>query len=176
MNHYRSFYIGSMLAVGFLPAITGGTAQANKAADRREIENDYARTSTAMKAKDTKPLFALMTPDATFKEVGGSITPRPQLEAMMKQMFALMTYTEMTAKITKWMWQDKAAQLDVTTNSAGTLKTPDGKTHAVTYVSKSRDHWVKQADGWRLRQIEAVSETMTQDGKPVVMPAPPPKK
>ena len=117
-------------------------------------------------------MFALMTNNATFKGAEGRSSTRTQLEATMKQMFAMMTYTAITPHITKWTWQDKAALLDVTTKSAGTMQTPDGKTHVVTYVSKSRDQWVQQAEGWRLKQIQAVSETMTQDGKPVVMPTP----
>ena len=59
-------------------------------------------------------------------------------------MFATMTYTKVTPQVTKWVWQDKAALLDVTVKSAGTLKSPDGKTHTVTYISKSRDQWVRQ--------------------------------
>ncbi len=172
MNTYRG-----IIATVLLLATAGvGYAPSGKAADRREIEGDYARTSNAMKHKDAKPLFALMTNDATFKEADGSLTSRPQLEAMMKQMFAMLTYTEITPKVTKWTWQDKAALLDVTTKSAGKMKTPDGKTHTITYVSKSRDKWVKQPEGWRLQQMEAVSETMTRDGKPVIIPTPTPKK
>ena len=153
-----------------------GSAQSDRTADRKEIENDYARVARALKQNDSKPLLSLMTQDATFKEADGSLTPRSQFEAMMKQMANTMTYTQMSSKVTKWMWRRNAALLDVTIKSAGKIKTPDGKAHLVTYVSKSRDAWVKQADGWRLQQIEAVSETMTRDGKPVVMPTPAPKK
>ena len=166
-----------IILAGLLLATAGtGTAQADTKADRSEIESDYIRTAKAMQRKDTKELFALMTEDATFKETDGSLTTRPQMEKMMKQMFAAMTYTAITPKVTQWVWQDNAALLNVTTKSAGTMKTPDGKTHSVTYVSKSRDKWVRQAAGWRLQQIEAVSETMTVDGKPVAMPAPSPKQ
>ena len=171
MKTYREISIVCLLLA------TGGVfAQSGKTADRKEIEGDYARSCKAMKQKDIKPLFALMTKDATFKERNGKITSRSELEAMMKQMFTMLTYTEITPKATKWAWQNSAALVDMTTKSAGKMKTPDGKTHAVTYVSKSRDTWVKQADGWRLQQIEAVSETMTVDDKPVVMPVPPANK
>ncbi len=169
-------YRGSIAVYLLLATTQISAAQSDKTADRKEIEGDYARSSRGMKQKDTQPMFAVMTENATFKDADGNSISRPQFESMMKRIFVTMTYTRVTPQITKWVWQDKAALLDVTTRSAGMMKTPDGKTHAVTFVSKSRDQWVKLADGWRLKQIEAVSEAMTQDGKPVVMPTPTPKK
>lgn len=172
MNTYRG-----IITTGLLLGTAGvAYAQSEKAADRREIEAGYARYAKAVKQKDMKAMFALMTKDGTFKEVDGKITSRPEMESMMKQMFATLTFTQITPQVTKWAWQDKAVLTDLTVKSAGKLKAPDGKTHLVTYVSKSRDHWVKQPGGWRIQQIEAVSEAGTVDGKPVMMPAPPPKK
>lgn len=141
-------YRGIITVCLLLAATQSGSAQSDRTADRREIKGDYARSSRGMKQKDTQPLFAAMTKDAVFKGADGSNSSRAQLETMMKQMFAMMTYTEVTPQVTKWAWQDKTALLDVTTRSAGIMKTPDGKTHAVTYVSKSRDRWVKQAKSW----------------------------
>ena len=153
-----------------------GSAKADKTVDRKEIEGDYTRYAKAMKQKNIKPMFAMLTKDATFKGPDGSLTSRSQLEMMMKQEFATMTLTEFTPKITQWVWQENAALLDVTIKSASKVKGPDGKTHSVAYVSKSRNKWVKEPVGWRLQQIEAVGETMTRDGKTVVMPVPAPKK
>ena len=167
----------TVMPLCLLLATAGGvSAKADRTADRKEIEGDYTRYAKAMKQQDAKPLFALMTEDATFREDGGKITPRSEMEAAMKQAFATMTLTEFAPKITKWVWRDNAALLDITVKSAARVKSSDGKTHLVAYVSKSRDKWVKQANVWRLQQVEAVTETMTRDGKPVTMPAPPPKK
>jgi ketosteroid isomerase-like protein len=167
--------MGMLLSVLVLSALVSGV-RADDAAVRKALDAQYAKFSQGMIKKDMKAMFSLLTPDATFKEVGGQIMTREQMSKMMEQMMGTMTISKIGNKVETLKVKGNTAIADVTSRSSGKMKGQDGKTHTVAYVSKSRDTWTKTAGGWKLKRIEAISETMTMDGKPVSYGAPPPKK
>lgn len=150
--------------------------RADDATVRKALGAQYTKFNQGLIKKDLKSTFSLLTPDAKFIEVGGQTRTHEQMHQMMEQMLSTMTISKATNTIDKLKVTGETAIAEVTLKSSGAMKGEDKKTHTVGYISKSRDTWTKTAEGWKLKQIVAVSENMTMDGKPVNYGAPPPAK
>ena len=164
------------MACALVFCLQGSQVRAEDAEMRKTLGAQYAKFNQGLIKKDIKSMFSLLTPDAKFIEVGGQKTTREQMHQMMEQMLSTMSLSKATSTIDKLNVSGDTAIAEVTLRSSGAMKGQDKKTHLVGYVSKSRDTWTKTSEGWKLKQIVAVSENMTMDGKPVNYGAPPPAK
>ena len=161
--------IGMLVGALVLSAFVSG-ARADDATVRKELDAQYAKYTQGLVKKDLKMIFALVTPDATFKEANGQVQKREQLQKMMKEIMAIMTLSTASHKIEKLTVKGDTAIAEVAGKSAGKMKGQDGKSHSISYASKTRDYWVKTAGAWKIKKMEAISESMLMDGKPVTQP------
>src|SRR5689334_19935516 len=74
-------------------------AQLDKKVEK-ELRVDYAKMVAAMKKKDVNGVLGMMTPDATMKEMGRTMT-RKEFEPMLKQQIQMLNVTSSEIKFSK---------------------------------------------------------------------------
>jgi ketosteroid isomerase-like protein len=156
--------IGMLVGALILSAFVSG-ARADEAAVRKALDAQYAKFNTSLVKKDMKTMFDVLTPDATYV-MKGMVQNREQMRQMMTQTMAMMQISKASNKIEKLTMKGEMAIVVAAAKSSGKMKGTDGKIHPISYTSKTRDHWTKTPGGWKIKKIEAISESMTVDGKP----------
>lgn len=140
-------------------------AQVDKKVEK-EIRADYVRMVTAMKKKDVNGVLGMMTPDATMKEMGRTMT-RKEFEPMLKQQIQMLNVTSADIKFSKIAAKGDMADTVYVETIKGSMKTPDGKTATMEQVAKNKTSFKKVGGHWKMKDSETIGTPAIKiNGKP----------
>lgn len=145
--------------------LTFGTSTA-RADDRADIEALYAKISAAMKAKNTKAIYALGTSDFVTKEQGVTMNAKDSAKMMEEQFKSMKKIHQCTMKASKITIKGTNAVVINDSTFDATTSGPDGKSHKMVMIGSSKDTLVKTKKGWLFKSVEMLTAKMTMDGKP----------
>jgi ketosteroid isomerase-like protein len=144
-----------------------------RADDKSDIHALYGKILAAMKAKDTKAIMALGTPDFVSIDHGTKMNAQQTAQMMDMQFKMMKSMDSMKMNVEKLDIKGKNAA--ATTNYAFKVKMTgqDGKLHTISDSGITKDTLVKTGKGWLFKTQETISQHSMMDGKPMPMPAPP---
>ena len=136
--------------------------------EEKAIRAAYATADALYRKKDVAKLMKMLTPDVMYKEVGGKTMNYKEMDALMKQQLGnIQSIDAFKTTIKKLTVKGKTAQSETSMTLKGKVADPQGKIHVMTSMSTTRDTWTKTPQGWRMKMIEALSDKMLMDGKPM---------
>lgn len=148
-----------------------------RADDKSDINALYAKLSQAFKAKDTKGIVALGTPDFTSKMPGRPAMDMKASEQGMDEGFkAMKSMDQVVMKPDKITIKGKTAVVMGHYSFKATVMGPKGKTQTMTDQGTSKDVLAKTPKGWLFKSTETLTSHQMLDGKPFSMGGPPPGK
>jgi ketosteroid isomerase-like protein len=165
--------------------VAASVCSSARADDRKDIEALYGKLEHAFMKKDVAAVENLQTPDFTHKGADGKVTSGKEVDAQMRQQFAMQETAKMNIKVVKCVIKGKTAKADTTFTYIATMKDkdgqmgPKGKIHTLTMAGGVGNDLVKTAQGWKFKSMEQHVGKMTMDGKPMdpnAMGGPPKKK
>jgi ketosteroid isomerase-like protein len=160
----RCFVIAAAAALLALPAL----AQVDKATEK-ELRASYGKVIAAMKKKDAKGVVAQMTPDATMKEMGQTLT-RAQFESMLPQQLAMIDVQSADIAFSRLTVKNGLANADYTETMKAKLKSPDGKSSNLETVAKYHSVFKKMGSEWKIKSSEMIGKPDVKvNGKPMTM-------
>lgn len=143
------------------------TAYAQKS-EEKPIRAIYAKLDALYRKKDVAKLMKMLTPDATYKEVSGKTMNYKEMDTLMRQQLAaIQSIDAFKTTIKKLTVKGTTAKSETSMTLKGKVTDPQGKMHAMTSMSTTRDTWTKTPQGWRIKMIEALTDKVLMDGKPV---------
>ena len=170
------------VGVAILASASVSPVTADEASVRKEFMANHKKAVAQFKARDLKGFMSMYAPDYKGKSMEGKDETRASVERDMKQAMAdTKLVRRADLKIDKLNLKGANADVESTftldiraidsTGQAG----PKGKTHDMVMVMRSKEKWVKGAEGWKIKWSEPLpGSTMTMDGKP--FPPAPSKK
>lgn len=147
-----------------LSALVAGPMAA-RADDKSDIAALYPKLSTMFMKKDFDGIMKTGAPDFKMKQGGQTLDGKATM-AMMKQQMGPATIKACSMKPTSIKIAGNKAVVLSDGSTTMVMKGPDGKTHTMSDIGKSRDTLIKTKAGWKFQLIESLSEKMTMDGKP----------
>jgi ketosteroid isomerase-like protein len=159
--------VAALIAIA-VPALGQVDAKVEK-----ELLAGYGKVVAALKKKDAKGVVAYMTPNATMKQMGQTMT-RAQFEPMLKQQIQMVDVQSASIKFSKLVAKGDTANAEYTEYVKAKTKTPDGKGALMEMVSKYKGTFKKMGGEWKLHSSETIgAPKMTMNGKPMNPGAPP---
>lgn len=126
-------------------------------AQREALHAQYARMCRAFKEKDLQTLNQMLTAEATMTLPGGKTVQRKQVlegwNDWFGQVQSVSTYSHRVQRISA---TDGEATASVTFAVSFTSVDNQGRPLEFRGNEKSRDTWVKTAEGWKLKHIVAI--------------------
>ena len=143
------------------------TAHAQKS-EEQAIRAAYTTSDTYFRKKDLSKLMGMLTPDIVYKQSNGTKLDRKGMETTLKTQFGMIqTMDSFKTTVKKISVKGKTAQSETSMEMKGHVKDPQGKMHTISSMSTTRDIWMKTAQGWRIKQIDALTDKSMMDGKPI---------
>ncbi|MBS1719072.1 MAG: nuclear transport factor 2 family protein [Armatimonadetes bacterium] len=137
---------------------------------KEEINASYGKIAVALKNKDIKAFEKLLrgitTPDFRYVERGTSQTLDQMVANMKMGMGQLGKVTRSKAYVVSVKESRNFATVVAVHDMAGTMVTPDKKTHTMDYVGTMTETYVKFNGKWKLKEMKVAKEVMKMDGKP----------
>lgn len=158
-------------ATAFL-AIPALAAPVRDGQDRAAIDALYGKLTAAMRARNTKAIFALGTPDFSVKERNGQVHNAKDSKAILEAEFKTIKKVnelKMTIRSLKVKGKTATATVDYTMSA---VVINAGKPHDMKDKGVTKDTLVNTDKGWKFKSVETLSDNMTMDGQP--MPSAPP--
>jgi hypothetical protein len=171
MKSLKLFALAAILAIA-------ASSVASQSAVTQKLGTIYAKMDAMALKKDMPGLANMLkqiaTPDCKFiskANSAGKTTSKTRDEAMA-QMLSIMPVIDVislsTSHIDKLTLGKGSALAIVSSTVAMTTKAgPSGPARKIVQKSKSADTWVNLSGSWKLKLSKILSETVTQDGKPV---------
>jgi len=169
------FTLSALLAAAALSL----SVVAARADDKSDIHALYGKILAAMKAKDTKAIMALGTPDFYSVDHGMRMDAKQTAQMMDMQFKMMKSMDSMKMNVDKLDIKGKNAVAMTSYSFSGKMTGQDGKLHTMSDSGVTKDTLVKSAKGWLFKSTETISSHPMMDGKPMPMgapPAPAPKK
>lgn len=137
---------------------------------KEEINAAYGKIAVALKNKDIKSFEKLMlgiaTPDFRYVERGTSQSLGEMVNNMKMGMGQLAKVTRSKAYVVSVKESRNVATVVAVHDMAGTMVTPDKKTHTMDYIGTMSETYVKLNGKWKMKEMKVVKEVMKMDGKP----------
>jgi hypothetical protein len=137
---------------------------------KEDINAVYGKVATALKNKDIKSIEKLLrgiaTTDFRYVERGTSQTMDQMIANMKAGMGELGKVTRSKAYVVSVKESGNSAMVVAIHDMAGTMVTPDKKTHTMDYIGTTNEKFVKINGNWKLKEMKMVKEVMKMDGKP----------
>ena len=155
---------GLLLVGGGLPS----SARADATSDaRRALQTLYDKTNVAAAKKDLNGVLAYMAPDFVATGEKGEKRTVADLRAQLSQIFPLLQSWRGGSRIQQVTIKGNAATVLVKENVRMVMVNPQTRQKAVLdSMGTSRDVWVKQGSGWRMKQSQTLSSKALLNGKP----------
>ena len=154
-----------LLSAAALMLVLPAAAQVDAKLEK-EIRASYNKVVAALKRKDVKAVMSQMTPNATMKEMGRTMT-RAEFEQTLKQQIPMMDVQSAAVKFSKLSRKGDTANAEYTETMKAKLKTPDGRTALMEGVAKYRAVFKKAGSDWKMHFSETVGQPkMKVNGKP----------
>ena len=159
------------LSAALVPAIA-------RADDKAEINALYGKIQAAMKAKNTKAIMALGTPDFVTIDHGVKMDAKQTAQMMDTQFKMIKSFDSLKMAVSKLDIAGKNATATATYSFKGEITGQDGKSHTMSDSGLTKDTLVKTLKGWLFKSSETISQHPIMDGKPMPQPgvAPAPAK
>ena len=143
-------------------------ARADAASEaRKSIQAAYDQENAALLKKDLKGTFARCRPD--MQVIGPN--NQPMTFAQMKQALAdqlrLLQPTKSVTSIQKFALKGNQATCTVKDHSELTRQIGKGKLSHFVMEGMEEDVWIKDKTGWMRKSIHLLSQSLTQDGRPM---------
>lgn len=165
----RRTFLFAAAAAALLLSAGPATVRADATSDaRRALQALYDNTNTAAAKKNLNGVLAYMTPDFVATDRKGNKRTAAQLRSELMQIFPLLQSWRGTSRIQRITLKGGAlATVVVKENARMVMTNPLTKqTSVVDSTGTSRDIWVKQGGGWRMKQSQTLSNKATLNGKP----------
>lgn len=152
-----------LLLAGARPASADATSDAQRA-----IQATYDKMNAALAAKNVNAALAYQARDFVATDLNGQKKTTAQLRADMLQVMPAVQSLRSVSRIQQFSLQGNTATVTVGETVRMTLVNPQNRQKAnMMSNGVSRDTWVKQNGGWRLKRSQSLSSKSTVNGKPV---------
>ena len=156
-----NFCIGILVSI----LIMGSFVAAQDDSVRKELEAVYAKRDQAIKARDADFLKSLLAADYKEKDKDGKITNRTDVTNSFDKDAADKDITEVSsASKIESIKQGRDANEAIVETSLTLNMTAmmNGQPHQLQVNGKSRDTWMRNETGWKMKFSENVDAAMTQ--------------
>ena len=156
-----NFCIGILVSI----LIMGSFVAAQDDSVRKELEAVYAKRDQAIKARDADFLKSLLAADYKEKDKDGKITNRTDVTNSFDKSAADKDITEVSsASKIESIKQGRDANEAIVETSLTLNMTAmmNGQPHQLQVNVKSRDTWMRNETGWKMKFSENVDAAMTQ--------------
>jgi len=137
----------------------------------KQLNANYVAMSAAFKKKDVDAFGKFYLPGYTGTDGRGRAINLTTLLASLKKQMVSAQDAVWTRKVLKVKVNGNEADATVGGRFTGKLIMGDGKLHTLTVDSVGQNIWVKVGGKWLLKSAKPISNKMTQDGKPMLVPS-----
>lgn len=157
-----------LLALGCLLMFASAVEADQTAEARKAITALYEKEDAAISRKDVIGATAHCTSDYVSISTKGVRSTLTQQRQTIQTAFQALQHPKSTSKIQKFQASGNTYVVTVRSDNSATMVDP--QTHGIHNLGGrevDRDTWLKTPKGWRQRRSEALSTTVTMDGKPI---------
>jgi len=145
-------------------AVASAVPTAALADDKATFQARYAQLEEAIETRELDKVRPFITPDYTTTDIAG----RKQTAEEMLDRLAMVPVDPArrdVLTIDTVDVQGDTAQVANRRTRSGTREGRDGKPHTMSFVTASKDTWVRSSGSWLLKDSEAQNVTITRDGQ-----------